>query len=49
MMFTLFNIFNLVKYGLYVVVTFSLYMVQIYDPILDQHEPMKTCRVLGLN
>lgn len=40
MMFTLFNIFNLVKYELYVIVIFGLYMVQIYDPILDQHEPI---------
>jgi hypothetical protein len=39
MMLTLFNIFNLVSYELYVDVIFRFYVVQIYGPGLDRHWP----------
>jgi hypothetical protein len=33
----MFNIFNLVSYGVYVVVIFRLYVFQIYELGLDRH------------
>jgi hypothetical protein len=47
MLFTLFNIFNLVGYRLYVIVIFEFYVVQMYEPGLGRHHPTKTRRVLG--
>jgi hypothetical protein len=47
MILVLFNIFNLVSYGLYVVVIFRLYVVQIYGTGLGGHDPIKARRALG--
>jgi hypothetical protein len=41
MMLVLFNIFNLLSYGLYVVVIFRLYVVQIYGPVLGWYGPKR--------
>jgi hypothetical protein len=46
MVLTLFNIFSLVSYVLYVVVIFEFYMVQIYRSGLSKHDPTKTRCVL---
>jgi hypothetical protein len=47
MLLILFNIFNLVKYGLYVVVIFIFYVVQIYESELNRHGPTKARHALG--
>jgi hypothetical protein len=48
MLLTLFNIFNLVSYELYVVVIFGFYVVQIYGSCLGQHGATKARRALRL-
>ena len=47
-MLALFNNFNVVSYGLYLVVIFGFYVVQIYEPGLSLHDLMKAQRALGL-
>jgi hypothetical protein len=47
MMLTLFNIFSLVSYVLYVVVIFEFYVVQIYGPGLGRHGLTQARRALG--
>jgi hypothetical protein len=48
MMLILFNIFNLVRYEVYVVVIFGFYVVQVYGSDLCHHRPMKTRNALEL-
>lgn len=47
MLLTLFNILNLVRYELYVVVIFVFYVVQIYESELNRHGPTKARHALG--
>jgi hypothetical protein len=47
-MLALFNNFNVVSYGLYLVVIFGFYVVQIYEPGLSLHDPMKARHALEL-
>jgi hypothetical protein len=40
-MHTLFNIFNIVSYALYMVIIFTFYVIQIYGSSLDRYDPTK--------